>query len=701
MSTITEILWTDNITDSRAVINTNFSNLNTDKLEASDIANFETTTQLNARDTANRNRANHTWTQTASTISDFDTEVSNNTDVSANTSARHTHSNKTILDNTTASFTTAQETKLSNTSWINTWDNATNTQYSWLATSKQDTLVSGTNIKTVNSQSLLWSWDITITWTWHTIQDEWTPLTTRANLNFVWAWVTVTDDAWNNATKVTITSWWWNVTTSDTLTNNTVLLWNWTTDIKTSAKTIVTTLWTDDTTLPTSKAVKDVTDAKANLSWATFTWSISATNLSWTNSWNETATSIWTLIWLSWDATPNDTDFIATSLTDWWILKKLTWTNAKAFLKTYFDTLYAPIWIVWDMVLSSIQSVTWLKIFDKEKLAMKWTSTWVTTFSTTNTSANNYTQSFQSKTWTVANMSDTMYIWTTWVTLNRASNPLTLAWITLTTPDIWTPSAWVLTNCTWLPEWWLSTTDVTTNDVSTSKHWFAPKAPNDTTKFLRWDWTWGTPSWWNSYWTLIPWTPTRTANTTFTVTWDYTWLLKKWLIIKWTESSAIKCWMIISSSYSDPNTTVTIVWDTMASIDASSAKYTFESPFVMKFATAWWIWATWTDVMNWDTCIVFQDMRVIWADMTVWTVASTSWNTVIDINKNWTTMFASKPTLAYNARYTTSTKTADNWSAITLWDEITIDIDTVTSTTYPVDLYVYLFTFPTFKLSLT
>ena len=38
---------------------------------------------------SDRARANHTGTQTASTISDFDTEVSNNTDVAANTSARH------------------------------------------------------------------------------------------------------------------------------------------------------------------------------------------------------------------------------------------------------------------------------------------------------------------------------------------------------------------------------------------------------------------------------------------------------------------------------------------------------------------------------------------------------------------------------------------------------------------------------------
>lgn len=59
-----------------------------------------------------RSRANHTGTQTASTISDFQTTVSANTDVAANTTARHTHSNKTILDNTTASFTTTDETKI-------------------------------------------------------------------------------------------------------------------------------------------------------------------------------------------------------------------------------------------------------------------------------------------------------------------------------------------------------------------------------------------------------------------------------------------------------------------------------------------------------------------------------------------------------------------------------------------------------------
>lgn len=83
-------------------------------LELTALDPFETSTELDARDTANRSRSNHTGTQTAATISDFDTEVSNNTDVAANTTARHTHSNKATLDGITAAFTTEEKTKLTN-----------------------------------------------------------------------------------------------------------------------------------------------------------------------------------------------------------------------------------------------------------------------------------------------------------------------------------------------------------------------------------------------------------------------------------------------------------------------------------------------------------------------------------------------------------------------------------------------------------
>jgi hypothetical protein len=62
-----------------------------------DLTATQVRTLLNVADGATANsadatllaRANHTGTQTASTISDFDTEVSNNTDVAANTAARH------------------------------------------------------------------------------------------------------------------------------------------------------------------------------------------------------------------------------------------------------------------------------------------------------------------------------------------------------------------------------------------------------------------------------------------------------------------------------------------------------------------------------------------------------------------------------------------------------------------------------------
>jgi hypothetical protein len=68
-----------------------------------------------------------------------------------------------IADSTDKRYVTdAQLTVIGNTSGTNSGDNATNSQYSGLAASKQDTLVSGTNIKTINSTSLLGSGDIVI-----------------------------------------------------------------------------------------------------------------------------------------------------------------------------------------------------------------------------------------------------------------------------------------------------------------------------------------------------------------------------------------------------------------------------------------------------------------------------------------------------------------------------------------------------------
>jgi hypothetical protein len=114
--------------------------------------------------------SNQTDLQTA-----LDGKVDENTAITGATKTKITYDAKGLVtagaDATTADIadstnrryvTDAQSTVIGNTSGTNTGDNATNSQYSGLATSKQDALVSGTNIKTVNSTSLLGSGNIAV-----------------------------------------------------------------------------------------------------------------------------------------------------------------------------------------------------------------------------------------------------------------------------------------------------------------------------------------------------------------------------------------------------------------------------------------------------------------------------------------------------------------------------------------------------------
>jgi len=191
----------------------------------------------------------------------------------------------------------------------------------------------------------------------------------------------------------------------------------------------------------------------------------------------------------------------------------------------------------------------------------------------------------------------------------------------------------------------------------------------------------------SSFWTTFPGTPVRASNTTFTVTGDYsatTNPYQKGCVIKWEEAAAIKCGMIaIPPTYSAPNSTFTIIGDTMASIDASSLKFCLVNADKIPFAVAGTIGATGTDVAQ--TQEPHYPCRVIGAEIWVGTAGTTN-STTIDLNSGGTTMFTTKPTLATTVQAGPLPFTADNGTSLALNAKLTMDVDAVQSTA-AIDLY--------------
>jgi hypothetical protein len=248
------------------------------------LAGIATGATANDTDANLKARANHTGTQTAATISDFDTEVGNHPDVAANTAARHTHANSAILAATTASFLTADETKLDGIATGAT-ANATNAE---LRTRSSHT---GTQLAS-------------------TISD------------FASTVSAVTDVVNNTAARHTHS----NKALLDTYTQTESNLADAVTKKHAHANSAVldaTTasfLTADETKLDGIEALADVTDA-GNV-----------------GSSIHGATG---------KTTPVDADtmpLIDSAASN--VLKKVTWANVKATAKTYFDTLYAPASVV-------------------------------------------------------------------------------------------------------------------------------------------------------------------------------------------------------------------------------------------------------------------------------------------------------------------------------------------------------------------
>lgn len=501
---------------------------------------------------------------------------------------------------------------------------------------------------------------------------------------------------WSGTTY--IVQWWgwggsWDVTASWTLTNNTIILWWWTKIVKSSSKTITTTLGSDDLTIPTSKAINDVivhNTWNETIAWdKTFSWNTS------TQSLNITGTNGAWHIHLKHQATDPTATWSSTAIfadTNWNFKYKNNWlsyvtfsTNANTADRVY--TFPDKTWNVildtslGDVINSSTEKTTpidadMVGIMDSGASNVFKKLSWANIKTTLKTYFDSLTTTFTNK---------TLALW------NNAISGTKTEFNT------------ACTDWDFIYSW----DNATSLNMNTSKIlWRSTASAGAVEEISVWTWlslsggtlsaTWSGGGGW--FWTAMPWTPTRASNTTFTVTGDVTAYVAKWMIIKWTESSTVRCAMVsIPSTYSAPNTTITIIGDTMASIDASSLKYAMLPAEIKDFNIAWTIWVTGTDVAR--AYYAPFPMRVIWADLQVWTAWTTN-NTTVDINKWGTTIFTTKPTLATTVASSPTPFTADTATSLALWDKVTIDIDAV-QTTSAVDLYVQLYLFPTRYLSLT
>ena len=203
------------------------------------------------------------------------------------------------------------------------------------------------------------------------------------------------------------------------------------------------------------------------------------------------------------------------------------------------------------------------------------------------------------------------------------------------------------------------------------------------------------------YWATVAGTPVRVGNTSFTITDTtnanlYDLLYSRTTVLKWTDTGVTKLGMVVSAVYAANAVTITIVGDTLtATATMSTFTYSHEKCVPKVFAIAGTI-ATGTDLTGKYKAPCA--MKVFGADGLHGTAGTTN-ATTYDINKNGTTMFTAKLSIA-SAATVGDGFTANDSTTLDLDDIISVDCDSV-STTAPVDVYIYLFTFPLNNIYLT
>ena len=203
------------------------------------------------------------------------------------------------------------------------------------------------------------------------------------------------------------------------------------------------------------------------------------------------------------------------------------------------------------------------------------------------------------------------------------------------------------------------------------------------------------------YWVTVPGDPIRSTTSSLSVTDTsntnlYDLLLSRGTVLKWTDTSVTKMGMIINATYSTNVVTITIIGDNItASASTNTLKYTNEKCRPIVFSMAGTI-AVGTDLTG--RYYSPYALKVFGADAYHMTAGTTN-STTYDINKNGTTMFTTKVSIA-SAATTGTSFTADDSSVTATSDYISVDCDSV-STTAPIDAYIELFTSPLNNIYLT